>query len=77
MIVLTDHALDMLAERGVALDWVVDTISAPDRVQAQPGKTYSFRAISAAGGKTLKVVHRRAGDDILVITVHFDRNAKP
>ncbi len=67
----------MLEERRIDIDWVVATVNMPDWVRAQPQKTYSFKRIGGFGGKVLKVVHRREGNDIFVITAHFDRNAKP
>jgi hypothetical protein len=42
-----------------------------------PMLTRSFKAIGEAGGRILRVVHRSEGNDIVIVTVHFDRDAKP
>jgi hypothetical protein len=46
-------------------------------VLTDPTLTRSFKAIGEAGGRILRVVHRGDGNDIAVVTVHFDRDAKP
>jgi hypothetical protein len=33
-------------------------------------------AIAEYGARVLRVVHRPEGDDIVIITVHFDRGAR-
>jgi hypothetical protein len=35
-----------------------------------------YKVIAAFGGRVLRVVHRPEGDDIVVITMHFDRGAR-
>jgi uncharacterized protein YuzE len=59
-----------IAERGIALSWVEATIATPDWSvdDGRPGITRSFKAISAAGDKILRVAHRPDGNDIAVIT---------
>jgi len=37
----------------------------------------SFKAIDEACGRILRVVHRAEGNDIVIVTVHFDRDARP
>ena len=59
--------------------WIEATVSSPDFVEADPhysDRTRSFKAIAEFGGRMLRVVHRAEGDDIVVITVHFDRGAR-
>jgi len=76
---LTTHATEMMAERGILLDWVVETVNQPDYCTADSRDvqlTRSFRKILPAQGRMLRVVHRQDGADILVITAHFDRGAK-
>jgi hypothetical protein len=41
-----------------------------------PERTRSYKAIVENGGRVLRVVHRVEGDDIVIITVHFDRGAR-
>jgi hypothetical protein len=79
MIKLTSHAEDMIAERGIALEWVVITLESPDSRSIDPrdtSLTRSYCKISPADGRILRVVHRPDGADILVITAFFDRGMK-
>jgi hypothetical protein len=76
---LTTHATEMMAERGILHDWVVETVNHPDYRTADPRDvqlTRSFRKILSAQGRMLRVVHRPDGADTLVITAHFDRGAR-
>ena len=78
MIKLSIHAQQQSARRGLASSWIEATISFPDWTAADtdPALTHSFKAIEEFGGRILKVVHRQAGPDILVVTSYFDRDAK-
>ncbi|NGM22911.1 DUF4258 domain-containing protein [Roseomonas stagni] len=78
MIRLSIHAEQRLRERGIPLAWIEVTITEPDRTSpdaSDPTLLHAFRAIDAAGGRVLKVVHRVRGGDILVVTAHLDRGA--
>lgn len=80
MIRLTRHARDCLKKRRLPRAWVDSTIETPDLTAPDPDDpalTRSYKTIAEAAGKVLRVVHRPDGDDILIITVHFDRGAKP
>jgi len=79
LILLTKHAREAIVVRNIGLDWIEATVSSPDFVEADPhysDRTRSFKAIAEFGGRMLRVVHRAEGDDIVVITVHFDRGAR-
>jgi hypothetical protein len=79
VICLTDHAERELRRRAIEPDWVRAAIAAPDRTEADPrdpSLTRSFKAVAAFGNRVLRVVHRPDGDDILVVTAHFDRGAR-
>lgn len=80
MIVLTGHARERVETGEVALAWIEATVLRPDWARAdrqRPGVMLSFRAIEEFGGRVLRVAHRPAGDDVLVITAFFDRGARP
>jgi hypothetical protein len=80
MLILTKHAEEAFEKRKLDPDWIDRTVEAPDFVHADPDDptlTRSFRAIDEAGGRILRVVHRPKGNDIVIVTVHFDRDAKP
>ena len=69
MIRFTKHAQEAIGARDIAVDWIVPDPRHPDRIR-------SYKAIAEHGGRVLRVVHRPEGDDILIITVHFDRRAR-
>jgi hypothetical protein len=78
MIRLSAHAVEMIAARDIKLAWVEATVEGPSATAVDPRDptlTRSFRSIPEARGRVLRVVHRPAGADILVITAHFDRGA--
>jgi hypothetical protein len=80
MIKLSKHAEEAVGVRQIALAWIEATIAEPDHTEPdpnRPNRTRSFKAISEFGGRFLRVVHRPDGNDILVITAHFDRGFKP
>ena len=77
MIRYTHHAEEAIAERGIDRAWIEATLAQPDRTEPdpRPGVTRSYRAVPQFSGRVRRVVHRTAGDDLVVITVHFDRGA--
>jgi hypothetical protein len=79
MIRLTKHAREAIDARKLDCAWIEAALHAPDFVDADPRhpeRTRSFKAIAQCGGRVLRVVHRPEGNDIVVITVHFDRGAR-
>jgi hypothetical protein len=41
-----------------------------------PERQLTYKAIAEYGGRMLRVLHQLEGDDIGVVTVHFDRGAR-
>ncbi len=79
MIGLTRHALEAISIRDIATDWIEAAVSTPDWSEPDPrhpDRTRSYKAIAEYGARVLRVVHRPEGDDIVIITVHFDRGAR-
>jgi hypothetical protein len=77
---LTKHAAEAVEARGLRIRWIEAAVSEPDWVEPDPRHpevTRSFKVIGDMGGRVLRVVYRRDGADIVVITVHPDRDAKP
>jgi hypothetical protein len=80
MIRFTKHGREAVETRDIAIEWIEATIDAPDstnRDPRHPDLVRCYRAIAAFGGRVLRVVYRSDGDDICVVTAHFDRGAKP
>lgn len=66
--------------RAIEFAWIVDTLEHPESNTPDPRDPplkRSFRSIEQASGRVLRVVHRAQGEDIVVVTVFFDRGAKP
>jgi Domain of unknown function (DUF4258) len=79
MIKLSKHTADEMGGRNILLSFIEDALAAPDRVSADPtdpSLSRSYKAIVAFGNRVLRVVHRRVGADIFVVTAHWDRGAK-
>ena len=79
MIRLSKHVSDEMDRRRILLSYIAETLEAPDRVTVDrndPSLLRSFKSIAAFGFRVLRVVHRPDGDDIFVVTAHWDRGAK-
>lgn len=77
-VILSPHAVEAIELRGIDPAWVEATVATPDRTEPdpRPGRTRSYKAISAYDGRVLRVVHSPVEDGVMVITVHFDRGAR-
>jgi len=79
MIRFTKHAQEAISVRDIAVNWIETAVGAPDWIEPDPrhpDRTRSYKAIVEFGARVLRVVHRPEGDDIVIITVHFDRGAR-
>ena len=63
-----EHALERMKERSITEEEVIKAISEPDYV----GKGYGGREVAQKliDGKLLRVVYKRHGDKIIVITAY-------
>ena len=79
MIRLTQHAEIQVLRRRIDLACIAATVAAPDWTAPDPDPALmrSFKAIAGFGGRVLRVVHRPDGKDVLIVTAHFNRNARP
>jgi hypothetical protein len=78
MIRLTKHAREAIGLRDISFAWIEAAVHSPDLCEPDPrhpNRTRSYKAIVEFGGRLLRVVHRAEGDDIVIITAHFDRGA--
>ena len=69
----------MLTERGIDRRWVERTLIAPDTMEVDPrhpDRMRAFRAIPERGGRVLRVVYVKAGDDRHVITCLLDQGQR-
>ncbi|PPQ26778.1 hypothetical protein CCS01_29030 [Rhodopila globiformis] len=80
MIRLTRHAAEAIQARNIAIAWVEATLQTPDWVETDPrhaDRMRAYKAITDFGGRILRVVFRQEGSDMIVITAHPDRDARP
>lgn len=76
---LTRHAQDAIEERGLDHSWIERTVREPEWSHPdprQPGAERRFRAIPEFGGRILRVACIETVDEIRILTVFFDRDAR-
>ena len=74
----TRHAEDALAERRIARDWVFRCLREPERVDADPigrKRSRAFKRIPEFGNRWLRVIYEESLEEVMVVTVFFDRRA--
>ncbi|HBJ86089.1 MAG TPA: hypothetical protein DDZ88_19925 [Verrucomicrobiales bacterium] len=77
--VLTQHAQEMLAKRGIDPAWVERALVCPQLVQADkvdPSLEHRFVKIAENGDRVLKVVVNRLASPERVVSAYFDRRMK-
>ena len=77
---LTAHAWDAVGERELDMDWLESTVRRPDWAVADPrraGVERRFRRIPEFGDRVLRVACYETATEIRIMTVFFDRRAKP
>jgi Domain of unknown function (DUF4258) len=78
-LIYTAHAQYRMTMRAIPEAWVVATIEQPERTiqdPRDPTLTRVWRRIPEHGGRVLRVVFRRNGSDVLVVSTLFDRGAR-
>ena len=76
---LTAHAQDAILERNLDRNWVEKTVSEPEWHYPdpyRPGVERRFRVIPEFGGRVLRVACLETADEIRILTVFFDRDAR-
>jgi hypothetical protein len=77
-ILLTRHAREVIAERGLEQDWIERVLRNPVVVEADPSDPKVMRAygpVPERGGRMLRVVYTLGDDGIRVLTAFLDRRA--
>jgi hypothetical protein len=79
MVMLSKHTTDEMEGRSILLSYVEAALTSPNRVvqdMTDPALSRSYQVIPEFRNRVLRVVHRPDGDDIFVVTAHWDRRAK-
>ena len=75
----TSHAQDAILERELEQSWIERTVREPEWSRPdprRPGVERRFCVIPEFGGRVLRVACIETADEIRVLTVFFDRNAR-
>ena len=74
----TTHATPMMQERMIQEEWIMRTVTNPDSIDERSDEEFHYlKQIPEAGGKILRVIINPQTNPHQVITVFFDRRAKP
>jgi uncharacterized DUF497 family protein len=79
-LVFTAHARIKLRDRRIDPKWMGDTIFGPNWTEPDPrdpAVERRFRIITEFGGRILRVACVETNSSIRIISVMFDRNARP
>jgi len=78
-ILFSRHAIEVAAERDLALDWAMEVVRQPDWVEPDPldpTVERRFGVLSHRDGKYLRVACRETSDAFFVISFFLDRKAR-
>jgi len=75
----TRHAQDAIVEREMDQSWIEKTVRGPEWSHPDPRRPdveRRFRTIPEFGGRPLRVACIETADEIRILTVFFDRDAR-
>lgn len=73
---LSVHAQNMIAERGIALEWIERVLSAPERVDTfatDPAVQHAIGRIPERANRVLRVIYDGSVQPVRIVTAYFDR----
>ncbi len=75
---MTQHAQDVIKERGIAMQWVESTINNPQITvsKTSDGLEHRLAVIPDYGRRVLRVIINPRTSPIKVVTAFFDRSMK-
>jgi hypothetical protein len=72
------HATTMMLERMIQEEWIMRAVTGPDTTEERNDEEIHYlKQIPESGGKILRVIINPQTNPHRVITVFFDRRAKP
>ena len=75
----TLHAIDVLEQRQIMIEWVARVVARPDLLlqdPVDPGLLHAYGPVPERGGRVLRVVYNPQADTDVIVTVFFDRSMK-
>ena len=74
---LSNHALEMLSERGISEEWLRSVIESADIEEVdEDGNVHYLKAIPEYDSRVLRVIVNPNTDPVRVITLFFDRRLR-
>ena len=76
---LSEHAIEVLAEREIATTWVVRVLAAPERTErdhSDPDLMHALGRIAERDNRVLRVVYNHSVQPPRIVTVYFDRRQR-
>ncbi len=76
---LTEHAEEVLAERGIRSDWLNRAVESPERIDSDPSDAdleHHLTRIKEYGNRVLRVILNKTSRPVRVVTAYFDRAMK-
>jgi hypothetical protein len=75
--IFTAHAKDMLKERAILEEWVLETVRNPDaKKPANDGNMHYFKSLIERDHHTLHVVVNEADEPNRIVTLFLDRRER-
>ena len=75
--IFTVHASDMLKEREIPAEWVLDVINAPDEKNlSSDGNTHYFKSLPERENRILHVVVNETVEPNRIVTLFLDRRRR-
>ena len=76
---LTGHAAEVIAQRGIPLEWVERVLKEPQKVEPDaedPALRHALARIPEHGDRVLRVIYNASAEPWSVVTAYFDRSQR-
>jgi len=76
---LTSHAVAVMAEREIPIEWVERVLAQPERTEpdsTDPELQHALGRIPERGDRVLRVVYNKTTEPWRVVTVYLDRGMR-
>lgn len=75
----TDHALLMIADREILVEWIERVFNNPEKIEPDPNDStlsHALGSILEFGGRVLRIIYDDKTKPKRIVTVYFDRKMK-